>query len=84
MESAVIRIQPPELESRAIHSHLQERISLKLNPANETRVCVSLYPAARTKLLNPTVRTKVSWRMESAAARIQSPELESAVGWSQP
>ena len=84
MESAVTRIQPPELESRAIHSQLQDRTILKPNPADETRVCVSLYPAARTKSLNPTVRTKVSWRMESAAARIQSPELESAVGWSQP
>ena len=32
----------------------------------------------------PAARTRVSGSMESAATRIQPPELESAVGWSQP
>ena len=72
MESAVTRIQPPELESAMGPSQLQLVSSRRNSSHPQDRISRNSYPAARTR---------VSWRMESAATRIQPPELEPEFWW---
>ena len=75
MESALSRIQPPELKSAVGWSQLEIVSSAKNSSQPWDRVSRSSYPAAGT----PVSREK-----ESAATRIQPPELQSAVGRNQP
>ena len=74
MESAVTHIQSRELKSAVGQTHLQ-LVSSRWNSSQpQDRINRNSYPAAATK---------VNRRMESAATRIQLPEPESAIGWSQ-
>ena len=73
MEPAITRIQPPELESAATHSHPQDGISLKSYLAAKTRVSGRMESAV-TRIQPPELQsagTRVSCRIESAATRIQ-------------
>ena len=75
MESAVTRIQRPELKSAVGLSQPQLVSSHRNSSQPWDGVNRNSYPAAGTR---------VSRRMESAVTCIQPPELETAVGRSQP
>ena len=77
MESAVTRIEPPELESAATHSQSQGGISLNLYPA----------VSAATRIQPPELESAVTCiqppELETAATCIQPPEFELAAGQNQ-
>ena len=74
LKSAATRIQRLELES-AVGRRKPQFVSSRRNSSQPwDGVSRNSYPAAETRVSRGT---------ESAATRIQQPELESAVGWSQ-
>ena len=96
-KSAASRVQPPQLESAASHSQLQDGISLKLYPAARSRVSRRLKSAVTriqpselksawdkvSRNSYPDSGTRVNRRMESAVTRVQPPELGLTAGLNQ-